>query len=170
MNRFCLLLLLFCSFQVSQAQTAYLFVKKGAKKKKTYLEYDRIYLRLHDGTVYGGMITRLMNDTIFISGKPVPVTSVKEVLLPNNKKEPFHISTKDFLLITGGVVLVTAGLTVSNQASFNEALLAGTVIGYGPLAVAWLGRKISFRRKKYTIGKKFHLQVLDFYLPRRRAF
>jgi hypothetical protein len=73
-------------------------------------------------------------------------------------------------LITGGVVLVTAGLTISNQAEFEQALLAGTVIGYGPPAIGYLKNQISFRRKKYKIGKKFRLQVIDFYLPRKRAF
>ena len=95
--------------------------------------------------------------------------AVKEVIIPRNKRK-FHISTKDFLLITGGVVLVTGGLTLSNQAEFEEALLAGTVIGYGPLVIGYLKSKISFKRKKYRIGKKFRLQVIDFYLPRKRAF
>jgi hypothetical protein len=59
---------------------------------------------------------------------------------------------------------------LSNQAEFNEALLAGVVIGYGPIAVAYLKSKISLKRKKYRIGKKFRLQVLDFYIPQKRPF
>ena len=116
------------------------------------------------------MITRLMNDTIFVSGRPVPRIAVKEVIIDRKNRRKFQISTKDFLLITGGVVLVVGGLTISNQAEFEEALLAGTVIGYGPLAIGYLKNKISFKRKKYKIGKKFRLQVIDFYLPRKRAF
>ena len=127
-------------------------------------------MRLKNDTIYYGRITRLMNDTIFVSGRPIPRTMVKEVLTPPDKSRKFHISTKDFLLVTAGVTLVTVGLTASNQAEFEEALLAGTVIGYGPLAIAYLKNTVSFQRKKYRIGKKFRLQMIDFYLPRKRGF
>ena len=134
------------------------------------MEGEIISLRLKNDTVYHGRITRLMNDTIFVSGRPVPRITVKEVLTPPDKSQKFHISTKDFLLVTAGVALVTAGLTASNQAEFEEALLAGAVIGYGPLAIAYLKNTVSFQRKKYRIGKKFRLQMIDFYLPRKRGF
>lgn len=164
------LFLLACLF--SQAQTGYLFVKKGGNKKKTYTEGSTIYLRLKDESFRYGLITRLMNDTIYVSGSPVPCAAIKEVLLtdPAKGKRKFHIDAGQLLLITGGVGLVTAGLTLSKQASFKEAITAGTVIGYGPLALGYLKSKISFRRKKFIIGKKFRLQVLDFYMPRQRAF
>lgn len=169
MNRLLLLFILLFSLLSTHAQTGYLFIKKGHKKKRTYSEGDNIYLRFMNDSVYHGMITRLMNDTIFLSGHPVPLKVVKEVIIPRNKRK-FHISTNDFLLITGGVILVTGGLTLSNQAEFGEALLAGTVIGYGPLVIGYLKSTISFKREKYRIGKKFRLQIVDFYLPRKRAF
>ena len=134
------------------------------------MEGETIYVRLKNDTIYYGRITRLMNDTIFVSGRPIPRTMVKEVLTPPDKSRKFHISTKDFLLVTAGVTLVTVGLTASNQAEFEEALLAGTVIGYGPLAIAYLKNTVSFQRKKYRIGKKFRLQIIDFYLPQKRGF
>src|SRR4030095_1327911 len=170
MNR--LLLLFACSFSFlsSHSQTGYLFIKKGHKKKRTYLEGENIYLRLQNDSIYYGRITKLMNDTIFLNGRPVPRIAVKEVLTPPDKSRKFHISTKDFLLITAGVALVTAGLTASGQAEFEQALLAGTVIGYGPLAIAYLENTVSFQRKKYRIGKKFRLQIIDFYLPQKRGF
>ena len=74
MIRVLLLFILFLGCIVKAAsQTGYLFIKKGAKKKKEYLEGDRIFLRLSDGMVRTGVITRLMNDTIYLSGRPVPV-------------------------------------------------------------------------------------------------
>ena len=169
MNRLLLLIFLFTSM-FSYSQTGYLFVKKGIKKKKTYTEGDNIYLRLRNDSLQYGMITRLMNDTIFLSGRPVPRVAVKEVIIRSHEKKRFHVPVKDLLLITGGVGLVTGGLTLSDQASFKEALTAGLVMGYGPLAVGYLKSKISLKRKKYRIGKKFRLQVLDFYIPRQRAF
>ena len=170
MDRLLLVFVFFFTSILSHAQTGFLFVKKGHKKKRTYAEGENIYLRLQNDSVYYGLITRLMNDTIFLSGHPVPRLAVKEVIIGTKNRRKFQVSTKDFLLITAGVVLVTGGLTLSNQAEFEEALLVGTVIGYGPLAFGYLKSKISFKRKKYKIGKKFRLQIIDFYLPRKRAF
>ena len=170
MDRLLLVFVFLFTSILSHSQTGFLFVKKGNKKKRTYTEGENIYLRLQNDSVYYGMITRLMNDTIFLSGHPVPRIAVKEVIIDRKNRKKFQVSTKDFLLITAGVVLVTGGLTLSNQAEFEEALLAGTVIGYGPLALGYLKSKISFKRKKYKIGKKFRLQIIDFYLPRKRAF
>ena len=100
------------------------------------------------------MITRLMNDTIFVSGRPIPRIAVKEVIIDSKNRRKFQISTKDFLLITGGVVLVVGGLTLSNQAEFEEALIAGTVIGYGPLAIGYLKSKIFFKAKEIQNREK----------------
>jgi hypothetical protein len=158
------------SSSIIQAQTGFLFVKKGIKKKKTYGEGERILLQTNDGTVYSGLITLLRNDTIFINGRPVPRPDVKAIILSNKLKKKFHIGAKELLLITGGVALTTAGLTLSEQAKFKEALIAGLVIGYSPLLLQYIGSKISFKRKKFKIGKKFRLQVLDFHIPRKRAF
>lgn len=162
-------ILLLCSLLV-QSQLAYLFVKKGGHKVKTYVEEDRITLELQSGTIVRGLITLLKDDTIFINGKPIPAASVKSVILREKPEKSFHVSAKAWLLITGGVVLTTAGLTASKQATFKKALTAGLVIGYTPVLVQYLMSKVSFKRKKYPTGKKFHLQVLDFHLPRRRGF
>ena len=170
MNRLLLICIFLLPYLVCHSQTGYLFVKKGSKKKATYTEGESIYLRLANDSLRYGIITRLVNDTIFLNGRPVPRVAVKEVLLSDKKQSSFHIPLKDFLLITGGVALVTAGLTLSEQADFREALIAGIAIGYGPLAVGYLKSKISLKRKKYRIGKKFRLHLIDFYLPGRRAF
>jgi hypothetical protein len=127
-------------------------------------------MRLHNDSLYYGMITRLMNDTIFVSGRPVPRIAVKEVIISNKIRQSFHIPPKDLLLITAGAALITAGLTLSKQAEFKDAVIAGTVIGYGPLAFGYLKSKISLKRRKYRIGKKFRLQMIDFYIPRKRGF
>jgi len=170
MNRLLVIIIFLLSSMFSWSQTGYLFVKKGIKKKKVYTEGSTIYLRLHNDSLYYGMITRLMNDTIYVSGRPVPRIAVKEVIISNRERKSFQVSAKNLLLITGGVALVAGGLTLSNQAEFKEALIAGAVIGYGPLAIGYLQSKISLKRKKYKIGRKFRLQVLDFYIPRKRAF
>jgi hypothetical protein len=168
MNRLLFILLFLFSFSIAESQQGYLFIKKGYKKKKTYLEGDRILLQLKNDSICSGQITLLLNDTIWISGFPVRRDAVKAVILNRKPKKNFHISGKDLLLITGGVALTTAGLTLSNQAEFKEALAAGLVIGYSPLLLKYIGSKISLRRKKFRIGKKFRLQVLEFHLPRQQ--
>lgn len=170
MNRLLLSALFLFSFLFAQSQTGYLFVKKGANKKRTYQPYDRIAVRLQTNEVVSGMITRLMNDTIYIGSRPIARTAVTEVLLTTKPAPQFNIDAKQVLLITAGVALVTAGLTISKQAKFKTALISGTVIGVGPIAFGYLRSKISLRRKKYKIGKKFRLQMIDFYIPSKRAF
>lgn len=171
MNRqlFIVLILLLASL-FAHSQDGYLFIKKGIKKKKTYNEGSRILLETKGDTVRGGIITMLRNDTIWINGLPVPRKSVKAVYPNQKKKKTFHVSAKNLLLITGGVVLTTAGLALSKQATWKEALTAGVVIGYGQLGIQYLMKSLNFRRKKYKIGKKFQLSVLDFHIPRRRGF
>jgi hypothetical protein len=170
MNRLLIILLILFSTSYVHGQTGFLFVKKGYKKKRTYTEGDRIILQIQQGTIYDGVITLLLNDTIYINGLPIHRPEVSKVILINKKKKTFHLEPKDFLLITAGVALTTAGLTLSKQAKFKEALTAGLVIGYSPLAINYLGSKISFRRRKFRVGKKFRLQVLDFHIVPKRGF
>jgi hypothetical protein len=171
MNRllFILFILLFTGFS-AQSQPGYLFVKKGYKKKKIYMEGDRILLQISDGSMRAGLITLLRNDSIFINGQAVPRKNVIAVYPPNRSKKKFRVTGKELLLIAGGTALTTAGLTLSKQADFKEAAVAGAVIGFGNLGAQWLLSR-SFKRRKYRIGRKFQLQVLDFHLPgSRRAF
>ena len=170
MNRLLIISILLLSSVFSWSQTGYLFVKKGIKKKRIYTEGATIYLRLKNDSLRYGMITRLMNDTLFVSGRPIPRAAVKEVIINNRERKRFHVDGKTLLLVTGGVALVAGGLTLSKQADFNEALTAGVVMGYSPLAIGYLKTKISLKRNKYKIGRKFRLQVLDFYIPRKRGF
>jgi len=170
MNRLLIILLFLFSTSYIHGQTGYLFVKKGYKKKRTYTEGDRIILQVREGTIYDGVITLLLNDTIYINGLPIARPEVSKLILINKKKKTFHLEPKDFLLITAGVALTTAGLTLSKQAKFKEALTAGLVIGYSPLAINYIGSKISFRRRKFRIGKKYRLQVLDFHIAPKRGF
>src|SRR5262245_6365692 len=111
MNRllfFSVILLLFSS-GVSFSQQGFLFVKRGIKKKQTYTEGDAIHLKLIDGTDLAGYITLLRNDTIFINGRPLHKTAVKEVLLKLKPKKPFP-DAKTIALIAAGSALTSFGL------------------------------------------------------------
>ena len=155
----------------STAQTGYLFIKKGGKKKQIFYEGDVIKLRLKDGRLLAGYISMLKNDSIFIQGQPVPISFVMDVLLPQKPKIPFP-DAKTLALITAGSALTSLGLSLNNHQNRSEALIAGPVIGFGPLLVRHFGSRAvrAAHRKKFRVGKKFHLQVLDFYLPVRKGF
>ena len=171
MNRLLLIIPLLLIGMIADAQLGYLHVKKGARKKKTYIEGENIMLRLRDGYFVSGQITLLKDDTIWINGLPVPRPEVSEVILRRKKdRKKYQVDPGKLLLITGGVALTTAGLTLSNQARFKTAIVAATAIGYGPILVQWLLSKISLTKNKYKIGKKYRLQVLDFHLPPKRGF
>jgi hypothetical protein len=164
------IILFLLSFFFSFSQQGFLFVKKGFRKKQVYTEGDAINLRLNDGSYRSGIITLLRNDTIFINGQPVYRPLIKEVLLKRNPKKPFPADTKTILMIAGGAALTTAGLILSKQATEKEALIAGPVIGFAPLLLKHFGGRLirAMVRKKFRIGKKFHLQVLDFHVPQKR--
>jgi hypothetical protein len=171
MNRlllfFSITLLLASGFSFSQQ--GFLFVKKGIKKKRIYTEGDAINIKLNDGTYRNGVITLLRNDTIFINNQPVNKACVKEVVLKRKPRKPFP-AAKTIALIAAASVLTSVGLAIDDKDHQREALIAGPVIGFGPLLVKYFGgraiRKIS--RKKFRIGKKFYLQVLDFHIPGQR--
>ena len=162
-----LVLLFVCSLSFSQQ--GFLFVKKGFHKKRTSTEGDLLHVKLSDGSYRKGVITLLRNDTIYINGEPVWRLLVTKVLLEGKPKIP-PPDAQTLLLIGAGVALTTAGITLSKQAEFEQALVAGLVIGYGPLVIKHAGGGLirSFKRKKFKIGKKFRLQVLDFYFPQNK--
>ncbi|HEY6503285.1 MAG TPA: hypothetical protein VIZ28_04860 [Chitinophagaceae bacterium] len=168
MNRLLIIIIpfLLLSSSISFSQTGYLFVKKGIKKKRTYTEGDIIHVKLQDGNERAGIITLLRNDTIFINGRPVHKTFVKEVLQERKPKKPFP-DGKTVLLISAGAALTATGLAISGQATTQEAVIAGAVIGFGPLLIKHFGGRgiRAMKRKKFRIGKKFYLQVLDFHIP-----
>jgi hypothetical protein len=171
MNRlpsfFIILFLLSSVFSFSQQ--GFLFVKKGAKKKMVFTEGDVINVKLGDGSHRKGIITLLRNDTIFINGQPVYRPLVTEVILERKPKKPLP-DAKTIALIAAGSVLTSAGLAISsNKDQRTQALIAGPVIGFGPLLLKHFGGRIIrvIPRKKFRIGKKFRLQVLDFHLQQQ---
>ena len=139
---------------------------------RTYTEGDRIHLILHDGSTYRGIITLLINDTIYVNGKPVPRMAVDAVVLNEATKKKFPADAKTMLAITGGVALTTVGLSLNDLNKPKDALIAAATIGYAPLLLKHFGGRLLYalKRKKFRIGKKYRLQVLDFHLPRQRAF
>lgn len=172
MSRLLLLIVLLLSGLTSFQQTGYLFIKKGAVKKRTYTEGDPVQFRLQNGTHKKGVITLLRNDTVFLNGSPVPGRQIAAVILNERKKKPFPANGKTLLVTGGGVALTTAGLSLNNQNKPGKAFIIAAVIGYGPLLVKHLFGRLFYMisRKKFKTGKRFSIRVLDFHIPSGKAF
>ena len=149
----------------SYSQQGYLFVKKGYHKKRTYIEGDEIHVKLRDGSSIKGFITLLRNDTVFINGWGVPRSIITEILLDPNLRQPFSTGGKNALLVVGVATLTTVGLVVTKQQKEEKALVTGMIAGVAALLIKHFGTRLGlFVRKKYKIGKKYHLQVLEFHM------
>ena len=172
MNRLLLLFFLLFASLTSYQQTNFLFIKQGGHKKRTYAEGDRIHFILQNGQDKKGLITLLRNDTIYINGIPIPRTQVAAVVLDEAHKKPFPADLKTMLAIGAGVGLVTLGLTLNDANEPKEALIAAAVIGYGPLLLKHFGGRFFYaiKRKKFKMGRKYHLQVFDMHVPLKRGF
>lgn len=134
------------------------------------MEGDDLHVRLQDGSYWKGTITLLRNDTIFINGQAVPRLMIADVLI-KRRAVSSPPDAKTLLLVAGGAALTTAGLTLSKQVSFKKALIAGLVIGFGPIIINYFGTRFLrlIKRHRYHIGRKFRLQVLDFHVPQTRV-
>jgi len=172
MNRLLLLLLLLFCCTTSYQQPNYLFIKKGFHKKKTYEEGDKIHIQLNDGKEKTGIITRIINNSVYINGEEIAQEKIAAVILDGIKKKPFPVDFKTMLLIGAGAGLTTLGLSLNDANEPTTALVAGLTIGYGPLLLKHFGGRILYalKRKKYKMGKKFRLQVFDIYVPPKRPF
>jgi hypothetical protein len=147
------------------AQKSFLFVKKNGHKVKTWMEGDIIRLRLVNDDLVEGRIVLLRNDSIYINDLAFKSNFVKQVILKRKEKKSFPVTGLQLLYITGGVGLAAVGMKASGWETTGRALLYSSIIGYGPVLISAITRKLNLRRKQYEIGGKFRLQVLDFYMP-----
>lgn len=158
-----LIVLLFIG-NVCIAQKGYLLVKKNGRKIRTFPERTVITIQTDRGGIRQGYINIARNDSIFIGGVGFHQSEIKKIILRQPKKLSFAVDAKLFALITLGVGLSTAGMTLSKYESFSTALAYSATLGYSPILISAVKNKISFSRKAYKIGRKFTVQVLDFYL------
>ena len=168
MKWFALLLLFFVSLVSihADAQQSFLFLKKNGHKKRIWTEGDIIRLQLVNDDLLEGRIQLLRNDSIFINDLVFRTADVKRVIIKRRESKPFPINGTQALLITGGVGLATLGMkTAGWTENYGKALLYSSIIGYGPILISYATQRMHLRRKHFNIGKKFHLQVLDFYMP-----
>lgn len=161
-----LLIISLLTINFSFAQTGYLFVKKGHKKVLSLTIGDDIHVKTKRGTFHKGTITAFINDTVVINGRMVDSKTIHHVIFKERPKKKFP-DTKTLMLIGAGSALTTAGLTLSKQQKLGDAAVTGMVIGFGPLLIKHFGGRLlrAIFRKKYVIGGRFRIQILDLSIP-----
>jgi len=114
----------------------------------------------------------LLNNNIYINGEELAQEQIAIVFLDGKPKQPFPVDAKTMLLIGAGAGLTTLGLSLNNANDPKVALVAGLVIGFGPLLLKHFGGRLLYalKRKKYKMGKKYKVQVFDIYVPRKLSF
>ncbi len=160
-----LLLSLFAS-EYTDAQRSFLFLKKNGRKKRIWTEGDIIRLRLVNDDLLEGRILLLRNDSIYINDLAFRTEEVKQVIIKRREKKPFPINGLQALYIAGGVGLSTLGMkTAGWTETYGRALWYSSIIGFGPILLSAAVQHMNLRRTHFNMGKKFRLQVLDFYMP-----
>ena len=154
MQKWLLLLFLFAAYSAS-AQRGMLFVKKkGFKKVASFGEGSPIIFQTKDGGISEGYISLIRNDSVYVNGLAYHKDYISRIIL--QKRNPRL--KKDLMLTTAGVLLCTAGMTLAEWTTPENAFISSAVIGYGNFLIANLSM---FKRKHYVIGRRFSLQTLD---------
>lgn len=163
MRRLLVILFLFLLCE-GQAQKAYLFIKKGVRKVKSFPEGSYMKLQTTDGLKEGYM-TRLYRDSVFIAAaygdQGFPASSIKKVydIQPGSGIKPETV-----LYTSMGIVLSSAALRIienNSDGMTRTATASPAVLGFSGLALRALLHKMKYGRAKYRIGGKFRVQVFD---------
>jgi len=157
---FCFILLFHFS---AAAQFNQLILRKNGIAQKRYSEGSVITIQTKLGLKYSGTIYLIQNDSIFFSGGGIHKNDIVAVYKRSGGREriiPF--SKEAFLYANAGIPLFTAGLVISGQ-PFVTSLIAGVTLVYAPILFYNIKRVITNGNKRYTIGEKYDLQVLDLY-------
>jgi hypothetical protein len=166
---FCFILLFHFS---TAAQFNQLILRKNGIAQKRYSEGSVITIQTKLGLKYSGTIYLIQNDSVYFIDGGMHTRDIAIVFKKHKKKHrliPF--GTEAFVYSNLGIPLFTAGLTISGE-PFKTSLLSGVALVYIPIIIYNAQQLIFNGNKKYRIGKKYDLQVLDFYpiekLPQKK--
>ena len=161
MKAFSLFIFLLLSFLSSSAQVNQLILRKNGVAQKRYSEGSVITIRTKLGLKYSGTIYLIQNDSIYFSDAGIHKNDIVAVFKHSGAKEriiPF--SKEAFLYANAGIPLFTAGLVISGQ-PFVSSLIAGITLVYAPIIFYNIKRLITNGSRRYPIGKKYDLLVLN---------
>jgi hypothetical protein len=156
MQKWLLILFLFC-FQSVFAQRGILYIKKhGYKKVRAYAEGESISLRTRNGMHIEGYIALIRNDSVFIDGAGFGQNEISQIIIRKNDWQGLGRQT---LITTAASTAIVGVLYASGKNKEDPDIIPKmAIIGYTPIIFRLFG---FLRRTHYTIGKKFSVQTLD---------
>ncbi len=147
----------------AEAQFNELVLRKNGIAKKRYAEGAVITLQTKLGLKYSGIIYLIQNDSIYFSDGGIHKRDIALVFKRASKKHTIIPFSKEaFLYSNLGIPLFTAGLVISGEPLLNSAL-SGIGLVYVPIVLYNAQQLIFKSNKRYRIGDKYDLQVLDLY-------
>ncbi|RXK60540.1 hypothetical protein ESA94_08710 [Lacibacter luteus] len=162
-----LLFFLFFTATAATAQFNELVLRKNGIALKRFREGSVITLQTKLGMRYTGVIYLIQKDSIYFSGGGI---HMRDVAVVYKKQKGRHrvlpVDGKTFLITNAGIPLFTAGLVISGE-PFRQSLLGAIGLVYIPVALYNLQQLIFKANKRYRIGSKYDLQMLDFYPPEK---
>lgn len=161
-----LLLTILCfAAGTATAQFNELVLRKNGVPVKRFREGSVITLQTKLGMRYTGVIYLIQKDSVYFAEGGI---HVRDVAVVYKKQKGRHriipVDGKTFLITNAGIPLFTAGLVISGE-PFTQSLLSGVGLVYIPVVLYNLQQLIFKANKRYRIGSKYDLQMLDFYPP-----
>jgi hypothetical protein len=145
------------------AQYNQLILRKNRVSFKRHQEGSLIHIQTITGLKYSGIIRLLQNDSIYFNGSGIHKNEIVALYKKSGGRQPFIPYSKElFLYSNAGISLFTAGLVISGE-SFLKSFLSAVSLVYAPVLFYNIKRLVTSGSKKYTIGNKYDLQVLDLY-------
>ena len=158
----CIFIFLLISIEAA-AQYNQLILRKNRIAYKRYQEGSLIHIQTITGLKYSGVIRLLQNDSIYFIGSGIHKNDIAAVYKKSGGRQPFIPYSKGlFLYSNAGIPLFTAGLVISGE-SFLKSFLGAVSLVYAPVLFYNIKRVVTSGSKKYTIGNKYDIQVLDLY-------
>jgi len=145
----------------AQKSEPQLLLRKNGKVIKRFYRGDQIIITTALKQPLAGYITALKEDSIFLNQIGFSLKEIAALQKPKSPKRTMQVSAENLALITLGVGLTTAGITLSGWENFSTSLAYASALGYGPIVLNKIMTARVFKKKRYRMGNKFALQVLD---------
>lgn len=152
---------IFIAFAVKAQHPVSLNLKKSGKLIKKYQIGDPIIIITNYQQSIQGTITNMFDDSLFINQIGFSLKEIMGIKKIVHKKSS-RISAEQYGYIALGSLLMATGIYVAGWEDLKTAATYGLAVGFGPIVInKVLGATSVFKRKKYRLGNKFQLQILD---------
>lgn len=139
-------------------------LRKNGKPVQRYQEGSFIRIETVLGLQYAGIINLIQNDTLYINHSGVAKKDIRAVLKKKQQHAVIPMEKDAFLWANAGIPIFALGLSASGE-NFGTSLLWGAGLVYGPLLLYNLKHLVFGSNRKFVLGEKYDLLILDLYRP-----